>query len=426
MTRRILCLLCLVVVVTVNCREAHYLSFDPRPGHQNPPSDEQRLGALNHCTGAYTLGSLKDVDVCSTELKPGQSLVWNGTGWINKLPPRAATAPGTSSVRHTTCRRGQILLCHVTPSGSAIELCVSPSSVDTHLAHPHDKLGPCLEQHHWGTDEDKCPSKCDQSCPSRCDDHCPTRCDEMCPSACDDVCPSACTETIGRAGVNGPEGPQGAPGLACWDKNEDGICNLQEEDTNRDGVCSSLDCRGPQGHRCWDLNGDTECTFDPANDERNEDKNRDGMCTVADCRGWPGPEGSVGAPGPPGTQGLQGTHCWDLNGDNICAIPDEDTNGDGMCTSADCRVPSVSKAETFPGPSPGSPTVVSGTVSCDHGRTVTGGGCRPSHPGNPAVPSAFLVESAATSENGWTCSYAETSSSPENPLLSFVVEVHCV
>ncbi len=433
MTGRILSFLLLLLLLLASCSA---LSIDPRPDNHSPqaapPLQEQRLGSplkgASSCTGSYTLGSLRDVDVCTHELKHGQTLIWNGTRWTNKLLPRGVRGAGylaSQSPVTTTCRRGQILLCHVTPSGSAIELCVAPSSVDTHLTHPHDKLGPC-SGHSDGTERlnSHCPSQCDQSCPLACDDRCSTRCDEMCPSACDDVCPSACSATIGQRGLRGLNGPQGGPGLACWDLNEDGVCNLPQEDANGDGVCSILDCRGTHGPPCWDLNGDGECTLDPANPQRSEDKNGDLLCTVLDCQGFEGPEGHNGPPGSPGPPGLHGTHCWDSNSNGICDVMTEDINGDGVCTASDCLAMPTTESETFPGPPPGVPMMVSGTVSCASGTTVMGGGCRPSYHGND-MATAFLIESAA-SGNDWKCSYAEISESPRNRLLSFVVEAHCV
>ena len=61
------------------------------------------------------------------------------------------------------------------------------------------------------------------------------------------------------------------------------------------------------GRHCWDLNGDLICNPE-------EDINGDGNCTAADCTGL---------------------HCWDLNGDRLCNA-EEDINGDGNCTAADC------------------------------------------------------------------------------------------
>ena len=60
---------------------------------------------------------------------------------------------------------------------------------------------------------------------------------------------------------------------------------------------------GPgQGERCWDTNGNGQCAGD-------EDTDGSGTCTVADCRGpigAIGPQGPAGAAGPEGPQGPQG------------------------------------------------------------------------------------------------------------------------
>jgi hypothetical protein len=42
------------------------------------------------------------------------------------------------------------------------------------------------------------------------------------------------------------EGPQGDPGLACWDLDGDGEGDI-DEDVNDDGNYDALDCQGPQG-----------------------------------------------------------------------------------------------------------------------------------------------------------------------------------
>jgi hypothetical protein len=36
---------------------------------------------------------------------------------------------------------------------------------------------------------------------------------------------------------------------ACWDLNQNGVCDLATEDINGDGACTVQDCRGPQGPR---------------------------------------------------------------------------------------------------------------------------------------------------------------------------------
>ena len=47
----------------------------------------------------------------------------------------------------------------------------------------------------------------------------------------------------GDQGDQGPKGDQGPAGTACWDLNENGVCDLATEDVNGDGVCDVLDCQ---------------------------------------------------------------------------------------------------------------------------------------------------------------------------------------
>ena len=67
----------------------------------------------------------------------------------------------------------------------------------------------------------------------------------------------------------GPEGPPGSPGLSCWDLNENGACDDDEDLTGPDGV-------------------------------------PDGLCGVHDCRGVPGPQGEPGERGSDGQDGADG------------------------------------------------------------------------------------------------------------------------
>ena len=60
----------------------------------------------------------------------------------------------------------------------------------------------------------------------------------------------------------------------CWDSNNNGKCNPDEEDKNGDGRCTPRDCLD---QRCWDLDNDSHC--DP-----NEDVNGDNQCDTRDCK----------------------------------------------------------------------------------------------------------------------------------------------
>jgi formylglycine-generating enzyme required for sulfatase activity len=75
------------------------------------------------------------------------------------------------------------------------------------------------------------------------------------------------------------EGPQGIPGLACWDVNGDGLQDTAE-DVNGDGAWNALDCQGAQGEQ--------------------------GLPGEAGPEGPPGPAGPEGPAGPQGEQGIQG------------------------------------------------------------------------------------------------------------------------
>lgn len=69
----------------------------------------------------------------------------------------------------------------------------------------------------------------------------------------------------GQQGDRGPAGP-GAPGYACWDVNQNGICDLPYEDPYGYGDCVVQDCIGPVGY--------------------------------TGAPGPPGPPGPIGPPGP--------------------------------------------------------------------------------------------------------------------------------
>ena len=53
--------------------------------------------------------------------------------------------------------------------------------------------------------------------------------------------------------------------------------------------------------------------------------------------GCDGDDGNRGAAGTDGDDGAAGLACWDLNGNGVGDIPDEDTNGDGVVDVDDCR-----------------------------------------------------------------------------------------
>ena len=53
--------------------------------------------------------------------------------------------------------------------------------------------------------------------------------------------PSFVQKTWNQAG---PQGPDGAAGISCWDLNENGVKDISTEDTNRNGTVDVADCRG--------------------------------------------------------------------------------------------------------------------------------------------------------------------------------------
>jgi len=63
---------------------------------------------------------------------------------------------------------------------------------------------------------------------------------------------------------------------------------------------------------------------------------------MAGCDGKDGAPGAPGAAGSPGTPGTDGQACWDLNGNGVGDLPDEDINGDGVVDVNDCAGTSAS------------------------------------------------------------------------------------
>jgi len=55
---------------------------------------------------------------------------------------------------------------------------------------------------------------------------------------------AGCDGSDGAPGAAGPAGPAGSDGFSCWDLNQNGIGD-PEEDLNGDGVVDTLDCREP-------------------------------------------------------------------------------------------------------------------------------------------------------------------------------------
>ena len=141
--------------------------------------------------------------------------------------------------------------------------------------------------------------------------------------------PTGATGPTGLTGATGPSGPQGPQGLTGA--------------TGPSGPAGPQGAQGPQGFpgapganglNCWDTNQNGIPDF-------NEDVNGDNFVNVSDCmglqglQGFPGPQGPQGFQGAPGANGL---NCWDTNQNGL---PDfnEDTNNDNFVNVFDCVGP---------------------------------------------------------------------------------------
>lgn len=51
------------------------------------------------------------------------------------------------------------------------------------------------------------------------------------------------TPSLQHAGIDGGPAPKLKFGIACWDRNADGLCDTLREDVNGDGKCDVQDCR---------------------------------------------------------------------------------------------------------------------------------------------------------------------------------------
>lgn len=63
----------------------------------------------------------------------------------------------------------------------------------------------------------------------------------------------------GAAGAKGDPGAAGLDGLACWDLDGNGACDLASEDTDADGACTVLDCQGAGGFQAPQYIGSEAC-----------------------------------------------------------------------------------------------------------------------------------------------------------------------
>ena len=113
-----------------------------------------------------------------------------------------------------------------------------------------------------------------------------------------------------------------------------------------------------------------------------------------------------------GCKGDPGTNCWDLNGDGVKNVPQEDINGDGSVDIADCRGPAGPAGATGPSGGPVGP------------RGPTG----PSGPLGPAGPAGAIgpvgppgVKTVAVCVSGSPPSTRTCSCAAGATLVSLVV-----
>ena len=199
----------------------------------------------------------------------------------------------------------------------------------------------------------------------------------------------------GDAGPQGPVGPQGLAGIACWDSNENSLCE-KDEDVNQDGSYNVLDClgsvgevgpkgdtgpQGPQGEKGDSGPQGAAGPMGPAGPAGPQGEQGDtgpigpvgpqgeqgeigpmgpagpqgdaGPMGPAGTTGATGPMGPMGPAGPQGEQGatgpigpvgpqgpmgVAGLSCWDLDGNGV-AEKAEDINSDGNYDANDCIGP---------------------------------------------------------------------------------------
>lgn len=135
----------------------------------------------------------------------------------------------------------------------------------------------------------------------------------------------------GPQGAQGPQGPQGLPNT------EVGILGLTGA-TGAAGATGATGATGPQGPAgpagAIGPVGPAGIPGSPGN------PGASGL-NYPGAQGDTGPQGPPGQPGPDGPEGIEGGNgigiqCWDLNG-NQMMDPDEDANGDGNFSTADCQ-----------------------------------------------------------------------------------------
>ena len=151
-----------------------------------------------------------------------------------------------------------------------------------------------------------------------------------------DTGPAGPNGDSGPQGPAGVVGPQGPAGLSCWDLNNNGTGDANE-DVNGDKKIDGADCIGPQGAP------GTVGEIGPQGPAG--ESGAVGPLGPVGPKGDTGPVGSVGLTGPQGPkgdigsagpQGASGLSCWDTNA-NGKADAKEDINKDTKVDMLDCN-----------------------------------------------------------------------------------------
>ncbi len=174
--------------------------------------------------------------------------------------------------------------------------------------------------------------------------------------------PAGMDGSDGMDGSMGTNGMDGMMGLACWDANENGNCDLASEDVNTDNVCDVDDCMGEDG------DPGAPGVAGPAGPAGPQ-----GPAGMNGAQGPAGPQGPQGATGPQGPQGPQGPAG---TGGGTCSW----VNGTGCSLVA-----ALNSACTT-------------TVSCPSGQTVAAGGCE-------GFTSTAIGRHLRVGTTGWSCYY---------------------
>ena len=240
---------------------------------------------------------------------------------------------------------------------------------------------------------------------------CPEPCDEQCPAACSNV-----TGPPGRKGDPGDPGPAGPPGNTTEFDKCVVICKTSprprggnvtacvlpsrlQEFLRRGaslGPCPCVViCKPVTPHQHGMPQNKTLCVPPKTLPDHFREGAVKGPCEPETCPaacsnvtgppgekgddGDPGRRGRPGRPGEDGEDGEDGINCWDLNGNGLCDLPDEDFTDDDDCTVFDCRGPQGEPGPPGNGTDGGTPfdkcVVICDTTTLHHsssgGKNVT-------------------------------------------------------